>query len=47
MYFKIVAPIPDVDTIATGAAIRERKRLWKNYGKARSAEAEKNRVGQT
>jgi hypothetical protein len=28
MYFRIVGPITDV-------AIRERKRLWKNYGKAR------------
>ncbi len=35
MHFRIVGPITDVAIIATGAAIRERKRLWKNYGKAR------------
>lgn len=35
MYFKIVGPITDVEIIATGTAIRERKRLWKNYGKGR------------
>ncbi|MGA7400650.1 MAG: hypothetical protein WBW38_11550 [Candidatus Sulfotelmatobacter sp.] len=35
MHFRIVGPITDVEIIATGAAIRERKRLWKNYGKAR------------
>ena len=35
MHFKIVGRIKDVEVIATGAAIRERKRLWKMYGKAR------------
>jgi hypothetical protein len=35
MDFKIVGRIKDVEVIATGAAIRERKRLWKTYGKAR------------
>jgi hypothetical protein len=35
MHFKIVGGITDVETIATGTAIRERKRLWKLYGKAR------------
>ena len=35
MDFKIVRRIKDVEVIATGAAIRERKRLWKKYGKAR------------
>jgi hypothetical protein len=35
MYFKIVGPITDVEVIATGTAIRERKRLWKNYGRGR------------
>jgi hypothetical protein len=35
MHFKIVGRIKDVEVIATGAAIRERKRLWKWYGKAR------------
>ena len=35
MDFKIVGRIKDVEVIAIGAAIRERKRLWKIYGKAR------------
>lgn len=35
MHFKIVGPIENVETIATGKAIRERKRLWKAYGKGR------------
>ncbi|MFZ0198138.1 MAG: hypothetical protein WB523_16860 [Candidatus Sulfotelmatobacter sp.] len=35
MHFRIVGPITDVEIIAAGAAIRERKRLWKNYGKGR------------
>ena len=35
MYFKIVGPISDTQAIASGAAIRERKRLWKAYGKGR------------
>jgi hypothetical protein len=35
MHFKIVSPITDVGVIATGTAIRERRRLWKNYGKGR------------
>ena len=35
MHFTIVSPIRDVDTIATGKGIRERKRLWKTYGKGR------------
>ncbi len=35
MHFRIVGPITDVEIIATGAAIHERRRLWKNYGKAR------------
>jgi len=35
MHFKIVGRISDVETIASGTAIRERKRLWKNYGKGR------------
>ncbi len=35
MYFKIVGRIKDVEVIASGQAIRERKRLWKRYGKAR------------
>jgi hypothetical protein len=35
MPFKIVGRITNVDTIASGTAIRERKRLWKAYGKGR------------
>jgi hypothetical protein len=35
MHFKIVGRITNVDTIASGTAIRERKRLWKAYGKGR------------
>ena len=40
MHFKIVGKIilgkiRDVEVIASGTAIRERKRLWKFYGKAR------------
>jgi hypothetical protein len=35
MHFKIVGRTQDVEVIAAGAAIRERKRLWKIYGKAR------------
>ncbi|MGC1161919.1 MAG: hypothetical protein WA881_07375 [Candidatus Sulfotelmatobacter sp.] len=35
MHFKIVGRITDVEVIATGTAIRERNRLWKNHGKGR------------
>jgi hypothetical protein len=35
MRFTIVGPIRDIETIATGKAIRERRRLWKIYGKGR------------
>lgn len=35
MHFKIVGGIKDVEVIASGTAIRERKRLWKVYGKGR------------
>ena len=35
MHLKIVGRISDVEVIASGTAIRERKRLWKNYGKGR------------
>ena len=35
MHFKIVGPIENVEPIASGKAIRERKRLWKAYGKGR------------
>ena len=35
MHFKIAGRIKDVEVIAIGKAIRERKRLWKIYGKGR------------
>ncbi len=35
MHFKIVGPIANVESIAAGTALRERKRLWKAYGKGR------------
>jgi hypothetical protein len=35
MHFRILGRIAEVELIATGSAIRERKRLWKIYGKAR------------
>ncbi len=35
MHFKVVGPIENVELIASGKAIRERKRLWKAYGKGR------------
>ena len=35
MHFKIIGRIKGAEVIAKGAAIRERKRLWKVYGKGR------------
>ena len=35
MHFKIVGPIANVEVIARGSAIRERKRLGKVYGRGR------------
>jgi hypothetical protein len=35
MDFKIVGRIVEVEVIATGAAIRKRRRLWRLYGKGR------------
>lgn len=35
MHFKILGPVTNIEPIARGSAIRERKRLWKAYGKAR------------
>jgi hypothetical protein len=32
MFFKIIGRISDIETIASGAAIRERRRLRKLYG---------------
>lgn len=35
MYFQVVGEITEIETIATGTKIRERRRLWKAYGKGR------------
>ncbi len=35
MYFELLGEITGVETIASGRAIRERKRLWKSHGKGR------------
>ncbi len=35
MRFNIIGRIRNVEVIAAGTAIRERKRLWKVYGKGR------------
>ncbi len=35
MQFKVVGRVKDIDVIASGTAIRERRRLWKVYGKGR------------
>lgn len=35
MHFRIDGRIADIEVIASGKAIRERKRLWKIYGKGR------------
>lgn len=35
MDFEIIGEITVIDTIATGTGIRDRKRLWRNYGKGR------------
>jgi hypothetical protein len=35
MHFKIIGGIAEVETSASGTAIRERRRLWKFYGKGR------------
>jgi hypothetical protein len=35
MHFKVIGPITKVASIAAGTAVRERKRLWKAYGKGR------------
>ena len=32
MFFKIIGPILDIETIASGKGIRERRRLQKLYG---------------
>jgi hypothetical protein len=33
--FEVIPPIEQVETIAQGRALRERRRLWKAYGKGR------------
>ncbi len=35
MHFEILGRIEDVEVIASGEAIRERRRLWKRYGRGR------------
>jgi len=35
MHFRIVGRVREVEVIARGSAIRERKRLWKLHGKGR------------
>jgi len=33
MYFEIIGEIADVEVIAAGLEVRERRRLWKAYGR--------------
>ena len=33
MYFEIIGEIKQVEVIAAGVGVRERKRLWKAYGR--------------
>jgi hypothetical protein len=35
MDFEIIGEITDIKTIAIGLGVRDRKRLWKMYGKSR------------
>jgi hypothetical protein len=35
MYFTVIGPITDIETIATGRGIRELPRLRKHYGRGR------------
>ncbi len=35
MYFEIIGPITDIETIAVGRAIRDLARLQKRYGRGR------------
>ncbi|MGA3055241.1 MAG: hypothetical protein ABSD63_13605 [Candidatus Korobacteraceae bacterium] len=35
MHFKIIGRVAAIETIASGAAIRERRRLQKTYGRGR------------
>ena len=34
MYFEVVGAIKQVEVIATGLGVRERRRLWKVYGRS-------------
>ncbi|MFY9561571.1 MAG: hypothetical protein WAQ52_15160 [Terriglobales bacterium] len=43
MHFKIVGRIKDVEVIATGSALRERKRLWKIVREGPLEKAERER----
>jgi hypothetical protein len=33
MYFKVVGAIRQVEVIAAGLSLRQRRRLWKSYGR--------------
>jgi hypothetical protein len=35
MDFEVVGEITDVETFAAGVGVRDRKRLWKTYGRGR------------
>ena len=35
MYFQVVGTIKQIQVIATGLGVRERRRLWKAYGQGR------------
>lgn len=35
MYFEIIGPITDVETMAVGSSIRDLRRLQRRYGRAR------------
>ena len=35
MHFKLISPLEDIETIASGSGIRELARLRKHYGKGR------------
>jgi hypothetical protein len=50
MYFEIIGPITDIETIAVGRAIRDLARLQKRYGRGRWRKLKgvaKVRVGQS
>jgi hypothetical protein len=35
IYFEVLGDITGIEIIAAGSGLRERKRLWKMYGKGR------------